>query len=81
MFGLENQKKKNKEDEFLFDLEEEVKVRSKYNELKKKLEDRVQQIKGILRSGEAKEDFDQFGSLLQGYTALQKVMGRMTPKR
>lgn len=80
MFGLEDQKKKKGEDDFLFDLELEIKARSKYNELKKKLEDRVQRIKGILRSGEAKEDFDQFGTLLQGYTALQKVMSRITPK-
>lgn len=79
MFGLENHKKK-KQDEFFFDLEIELKARSKYNELKKKIEDRVQRVKGIMRSGEAKEDFDQFGSLLQGYTSLQKVMSRITPK-
>jgi hypothetical protein len=79
MFGLENHKKK-KQEEFFFELEIELKARSKYNELKKKVEDRVQRVKGILRSGEAKEDFDQFGTLLQGYTSLQKVMSRITPK-
>lgn len=80
MFGLENQKKKKKQEEFFFDLEVELRARSKYNELKKNVEDKIQRVKGILRSGEAKEDFDQFGSLLQGYTSLQKVMSRLTPK-
>ncbi len=79
MFGLENQKKK-KEEEFNFDIEVELKVRSKYNELKKKVEDRVQSVRDKLRSGEAKEEFDQFGTLLQGYTSLQKVMSRFNPK-
>lgn len=80
MFGLENQNKKKKQDEFFFDLEIELRARSKYNEMKKNVEDKVQRVKSILRSGEAKEDFDQFGSLLQGYTSLQKVMSRLNPK-
>lgn len=79
MFGLENQKKK-KQEEFNFDLEVQLNVRSKYNELKKKLEGKVQSVKDKLRSGEAKEEFDQFGTLLQGYTSLQKVMSRFNPK-
>ncbi len=79
MFGLENQKKK-KQDEFFFDLEVELRARPKFNELKRKVEDRIHRVKGILRSGEAKEEFDQFGSLLQGYTSVQKVMSRIPQK-
>jgi hypothetical protein len=80
MFGLENQNKKKKQEEFFFDLEIELRARSKYNELKGKVDEKVQRVKGILRSGEAKEDFDRFGSLLQGYTSVQKVMSRITTK-
>lgn len=80
MFGLENQKKKPKGESFVFDLEMDLRNRSKFNELKKHVEDKIQRIRGILRSGEAKEDFDRFGSLLQGYVSLQKVMSRITSK-
>ena len=79
MFGLEDQKKK-KQAEFNFDLEVQLNARPKYNELKKKIEGKVQSVKDKLRSGEAKEEFDQFGTLLQGYTSLQKVMSRFNPK-
>ncbi len=80
MFGLESQNKKKKQDEFFFDLEIELRNRSKFNEMKGKVDEKVQRVKGILRSGEAKEDFDRFGSLLQGYTSIQKVMSRISPK-
>lgn len=76
MFGLENQKKKKKIEEFVFDLEQDLKVEKKHKELKQKVEDRVQEIKEVLRSGENKEEFDKFGTLLHGYTSLLKVMAR-----
>ncbi len=80
MFGLEDQKKKKKADEFIFELEKELKSGNKRQELKQRLEDQVQAIKAVLRSGENKEEFDQFGVLLHGYTSLQKVMSRFSPK-
>lgn len=77
MFGLENQKKNKKAtEEFVYDLEKELKVGSKHKELKKKVENRIQEIKEILRSGENKEEFDKFGTILHGYTSLLKVMAR-----
>lgn len=76
MFGLEDQKNKGKSKDFMFDLEMEL-ADKKENKAKKKLvEDRIQQIKAILRSGSVKEEFDQFGILLHGYTSLLKVMTR-----
>lgn len=79
MFGLENQKKKKKQaEEFVFDLESDLKVSSKYRELKKKIEDRIQLVKEVLRSGENKEEFDKFGTLLHGYTSLLKVIARVS---
>lgn len=76
MFGLEDQKKKKKPEEFVFDLEKDFKISKKNKEYKKKFEDRIQKIKEILRGGENKEEFDKFGVLLHGYTSLLKVMAR-----
>ncbi len=79
MFGLEDQKKKKAED-FVFDLEKELKSSKKQQEIKKKVEQRIQQVKEVLRSGENKEEFDKFGVLLHGYTSLLKVIARFTSK-
>jgi hypothetical protein len=79
MFGLEDQKKR-KVEEFQFDLEKEFKILKKHQEIKKKVEERVQKIKEVLRSGGNKEEFDKFGILLHGYTSLLKVMSRFAPK-
>lgn len=76
MFGLENQKEKKKPKEFVFDLETELKDPKKNKDYKKLVEERIQKIKQMLRSGSAKEDFDRFGILLHGYTSLLKVMMR-----
>ena len=79
MFGLEDQKKK-KSGDFLFDLEQDLKVAKKHQEIKKRVESRIQQIKESLRGGENKEEFDRFGVLLHGYTSLLKVMARFNAK-
>lgn len=80
MFGLENQKKKKPTEEFVFDLEADLKKSAKQKELKKRVEDRIQSIKDVLRSGDSKEDFDSYGVLLHGYTSLLKVMARFGAK-
>lgn len=79
MFGLENQKKKKNED-FEFELEMELKAFKIHQEYKKKIEERIQNIREVLRKGDNKEEFDKFGVLLHGYTSLLKVMARLTPK-
>jgi flagellar motor component MotA len=79
MFGLEDQKKKKLEP-FVFDLEKELKDNKKHKEIKQKVENRIQRIKEHLKSGENKEEFDQFGILLHGYTSLLKVMARCIAK-
>lgn len=76
MFGLESHKKK-KADEFIFDLERDLKTPGERASIKKKIDERIQQVKSILRSGENKEEFDQFGQLLHGYTSLLRVMSRV----
>lgn len=80
MFGLENQKKKKGAEEFIFDLEKDLKISKKHKEIKKRVEDQIQQIKEVLRSGENKDEFDKFGALLHGYTSLLKVMARFSAK-
>lgn len=75
MFGLENQKKK-KVEPFVFELEKELKDPKKHREIKQRVENRIQEIKTTLKSGENKEEFDKLGVLLHGYTSLLKVMAR-----
>lgn len=78
MFGME---KKGK-GPFEFDLEEELKKDpSKTRALLKEIEGNVSDIKTILRSGARSEDFDNYGILLHGYAALQRVLGRIAEKR
>ena len=76
MFGLEKKPRQL----FEFDLEGDLK---KHPEKKKALvgttEEKIQQIKSFLRSGTNTEDFDQYGVLLHGYSALLKVIQRITP--
>lgn len=79
MFGLEDHKKK-KSEAFVFEIEKELKDPKKYREIKQKVEERIQQIKTTLKSGEGQEEFDKFGVLLHGYTSLLKVMARCLAK-
>lgn len=78
MFGMEKDKEKKKEQPFLFDLEVELKDKDKAREYAKRIEDKINKIKEILRKGSKKEDYDQLGILLNGYHALAVVMGRAT---
>lgn len=80
MFGLEDKKKKKKADDFIFDLEGDIKNEKKRMEIKKKIEEKIQKIKEILRGGGSKEDFDLYGVLLHGYVSLQKVIARIPLK-
>lgn len=79
MFGLEKQKKKITED-FVFDLELELKSYQAHQDLKKKIEERIQSVREVLRKGDNKEEFDRFGVLLHGYTSFLKIMSRLSSK-
>lgn len=80
MFGLEDQKKKKTVKPFVFDLEKELKDKQKLKELRQLIEERIQDIKKVLRGGENPEEFDQFGVLLHGYTSFLKVISRSSEK-
>ncbi len=81
MFGLENQKKKKKDAEFVFELEKDLGNDKKHQEIKKRVESQLQKLKERLRSGGEKEEFDRYGVLLHGYASLLKVISRFTPKK
>ncbi|MCB1135749.1 MAG: DUF5398 family protein [Chlamydiia bacterium] len=78
MFGLEDSPggKKKKQEDFIFDLEAEMRDMKNFREMKLELEAKIQKIKTALRSGENKETFDTLGVLLHGYSSLLKVLSR-----
>lgn len=81
MFGLEKNKKNKQPEEFVFELEKELKNPQKYKEIKEKIEAKIQRIKEILRTGDNQEDYDRFGLLLHGYNSLLKVIARFAAKK
>jgi hypothetical protein len=82
MFGLESHEKKKKPEEFVFELEKELKDPKKHQEILQRVETRIQKIKEALRTGSGgdQEEFDRFGLLLQGYQSLLKIMARSKAK-
>lgn len=80
MFGLEDQKKKKKPAEFIFDLESDLKNPEKNKALNARIQSRIQKIKTNLQDGMDKSDFDVIGKILYGYSALLKVIARVSNK-
>lgn len=77
MFGLE----KNKKPLFEFDLEKEIhQDPTKAQKLLKEVETKIQELKNLLRQGTSSKDYDNYGALLHGYSALQRVLNRMSKK-
>lgn len=82
MFGLEDQKKKKKAEEFVFDFEKELKDPVKQKEFRLRIEGKIQLLNEILRGGEETGRYKTYSILLQGYDALLKVMNRVIhPKK
>lgn len=78
MYGLEKKPK----GPFQFDLEVDLKSDpSKAKQLLHRVEERMHEIKNHLRQGTESEDFDNFGLLLHGYAALQKVLNKVVKKK
>ena len=78
MFGLEKQEKKL----FEFDLEKELKSDPERKKtLITEVENMIQEIKSQLRTGTDTEDFDEYGVLLHGYSALLKVLNKISQKK
>lgn len=78
MYGLEKKAKAL----FEFDLEKDLKSDpAKTHKLIKDVEERIHEIKGKLRQGAGSEEFDNYGILLHGYAALQRVLNRIATKK
>jgi hypothetical protein len=74
MFGME----KKPGEKFTFDLEKEIREKpARGQEILQKTETRIQEIKKVLREGANDKEFDHLGILLQGYSALQKVIKKV----
>ena len=78
MFGLEKKPEKNKK-KFEFDLEKEIHENpARKKNLSKEIEENILQIKDVLRKGVSSDaEFENFGVILRGYAALQKVINRV----
>jgi hypothetical protein len=71
MYGLE----KSPKQKFDFDLEVDIKQNpKKAKELFDKIESNMNQIKQLLKKGSNEEELNKLGILLQGYSALIKVL-------
>ncbi len=78
MFGMEKKgKKKGKTEVWEFDLEKQLANPAEKKKQKETLDQRVLQLKTILRQGEDKKTFDDAQTLLHGYLAMQKVIQRI----
>ena len=78
MFGLEKNPKAN----FEMDLEKDLKKDpAKARGMIKNVEEKIQEIKGLLREGSKGSDFDNLGTLLHGYSAMLKVLNKFTNKK
>ncbi|MDP1835223.1 MAG: DUF5398 family protein [Chlamydiales bacterium] len=80
MFGLGKDKSKGGSSEAMFDLEKDLAQSHKRKEVQQRIQARMLQIKGLLRAGLSKDEFNQFGYLLHGYAALLKVVARFGAK-
>lgn len=82
MFGMEKKGKKKVggTEDWEFDLEKQLKNTSEMRTVKTQTEERITRLKNLLRQGEDKQMFDNCQTLLHGYLALQKVLGRVTGK-
>lgn len=75
MYGLE---KKPSGEKFAFDLEKEIQDKPhRGKEILKQVEERIHELKKLLREGANEKDFDKLGILLHGYAALQKVLRKV----
>lgn len=66
---------------FQFDLEKELMAdANKMKTVMQTVESHIKEIKDLLRQGTPSEEFDQYGILLHGYAALQRVLTRIANK-
>lgn len=78
MFDASKEKKKTKKTgEWNFDLENDLKEPANIKKMKTDIDQRIGDLKTLLRSGGDKKTFDEAQTLLHGYLAVQKVLQRI----
>jgi len=78
MFDLE----KKPEEPFAFDLEADLKKDpKKAKAMLDEIQERMGELKNMLRAGAETDDFDEYGVLLHGYAALERVLKRIMKKQ
>ena len=81
MFNMEKSAaKEEKAVRQLFDLEQDMHDLTKAHEINANVQNKVQMLTSSLREGASKESLEKQQSLLAGYVALQKVLGRINRK-
>lgn len=80
MFNMENTAAKEDNSRQLFDLEKDMQDMSHSHVITTNVQDKVQKLNSSLREGSTKETFEKHQTLLAGYLALQKVLGRINRK-
>ncbi len=76
MFGLE----KKPSEKFAFDLEKDLKSHPhNKKEYLAKITEKMHELKHLLREGANEKEFEYLSQLLNGYTALQKVLTKINP--
>ncbi len=82
MFGMDRKgkKKKGAVEDWEFDLEKQLANPAEVRKIKDQAEQRIQQLKNVLRQGENKQTFDNAQTLLHGYLAVQKIIQRVERK-
>ncbi len=78
MFGMENDPET---ENTLEGLELDATKPNKRKEIAERLEGKIQALKNILRHGDDKDNFDDFGSLLWGYKAAQKTLEKASKRK
>lgn len=76
MFGLEDGKNKKKNEEFVFDIEKELQDAVKKTAYIKQVQTRMLKLKEILHAGVDQKSLKHISVLLEGYSALFKVISR-----
>jgi hypothetical protein len=67
---------------FEFDLEKEIRADlAKGRTLLATVERDIQKLKEVMRKGTPSEEFEEFGVLLHGFTAAQRVLTRIINKK
>ncbi|WP_213318819.1 DUF5398 family protein [Chlamydiifrater volucris] len=80
MFNMESTKKSARDKQESFDLEVTMSDSTEAQKVNNSIGEKVRVLNAMLREGADKDSFEKKQTLLAGYLALQKVLGRINRK-